>query len=427
MSRQSTYHRQRRGGYVLVEALIVIAGLVALMAALAADQRASIQATQDRLRQRRAEAAAQSALARALGALQNADANLVTLNDEWAVLGDGGNQEFDLGDGSTFRLEIIDAGSRINVNTATEEHLQILPLSQEQFDALLDWREDGFQERPGGAKDAYYSALPQPYNARLGRLTTLSELLLIRGWTARTLYSPLTEVVSTAAPLTDDETNETLPLAAVLTAVSGSPNTNATGQARTNFGNAAAMNPAALAQNFGIDPAAALQIAGGGPYTSFEQLLGQPGMNTDTMQRLLDAVTFTNGEQIEGKINLNTASLAVLQTLPGITPDIASEIVSRQQAGGFTSLGELVTVPGLAGGGAALGRIADTATVGSDTWIVRGYGESGGVGASIEAVVVVRDGRARVQTWERLSEPGIPQWWLWEEEPTATVDAGAVL
>jgi DNA uptake protein ComE-like DNA-binding protein len=353
--------------------------------------------------------------------LQEADPNLVNAEDDWAVLGENGSQEFTLGE-STFRLEIVDAGSLVNVNGAPEEQLQLLPIEQELIDGLLDWREDGFQPRADGAKDEYYNDLEEPYNARLGSLATVSELLLIKGWTARTLFAPQTEVVS-SAPVPEDADGDPLPLAALLTVDSGAPNTRAGGEARVNL-NQAGLSPAALAQ-LGLNPLLAVQIAARAPYASFSSLLSQPGMTPQINQQLLDAVTFTGGARIEGKINLNTATEAVLQTLPNMTPDVAAEIVSRQAGGGFTSLGELATIPGLSG--ALLPQVADAVAVGSDTWIVRAYGESGGVGVAVEAVVGLRDEKVQVRTWDRLSSPGIPEWWDWDEEPAATVEAGAGL
>ena len=412
---------RRRRGFVLVQSLIIIAGLVALMALLAANQRASLQESQDLLR-RRAEVAARSALARALAVLQDADPNVVTLEDDWAVLGAGGTEEFDLGD-ATFRLQILDAGSLMNVNSASEEQLRLLPVEPELIDGLLDWREAGLQPRPDGAKDEYYNELDQPYNARLGPLTTVSELLLVKGWTARALFSPPTDIATTA-PLPEDADGDPLPLAALLTVDSGAPNTRAGGEARVNLGQAG-LSPGALAQQLGLNPLLAVQIVARAPYTSFGALLSLPGLSPQDSQQILDAVTFTGGNRIEGKINLNTATEAVLQTLPNVTPDVAAEIVSRQGAGGFASLGELATLPGLSG--ALLPTVADAATVGSDTWIVRAYGQSGGVGVAIEAVVGLRQDRIEVQTWDRQGSPEIPAWWNWDEEPSATVEAGAGL
>ncbi|MES2463912.1 MAG: helix-hairpin-helix domain-containing protein [Armatimonadota bacterium] len=405
--------RKRQGGFTLVQALVVVAGLVALMAALAAEQRVALNATQDRLRQRRAEVAARSALAVAAATLEEADPHLVTLNDDWALLGEGGTQVTEIG-GSTYRLQILDAGSLVNVNTTTEIQLQSLPLTQEQIDGLLDWREDSTQGRPQGAKDDYYNTLDQPYNARLGPLTTLSELLLIKGWTARGLYSPLTETVSTARVPADAEGNP-LPLVDVLTVQSGMPNTRFDGSTRINIARGIT-NEAALSR-LGLPEAITEQIVRGGPYTSWSDLLSLPGLTPDNAGSLLDEFTFTAGNRLEGKININTVPEALLESLFTLPPDIASTIVSRQAAG-FGSLGELATVPGMTP--SQLAQIADFVGVGSDTWIVRTYGESGGVGVALEAVIGRRGDRTRILSFDRLSGSRVPEWWNWADASTET-------
>ncbi|HZO91902.1 MAG TPA: helix-hairpin-helix domain-containing protein [Chthonomonadaceae bacterium] len=405
-------------GFILVEALVVIAGLVALMAILAANQRASLEDIQSRLRRRRAEAAVQSALARAVAVLQTANPNLVTLHDDWALLGDNGNQEFDLGD-ATFRLQIVDAGSLININQATAQQLSLLPITQEMIDCLLDWRETSLQPRPDGAKDDYYLNLQEPYHVKLGRLTTVSELLLIKNWTAKALYAPLSDSVS-SAPLPEDAEGNPLPLASLITVDNGAPNTRANGQPRLNLGQRG-VSPAALIR-LGLTPNIAAQIVSRAPYPSFSALLSQPGLNGQTIRLLLDNVTVTNGNRVTGKLNLNTASQAVLQTVPNVTPDIAANIVSRQ-ASGFNALSDLTTVPGVSG--ALLGQIANVAAIGSDTWIVRAYGESGGVGVAVEAEVTLSNGEVQIKTWDRVNTAGPPAWWDWQEEPTSTIDAGA--
>ena len=64
--------------------------------------------------------------------------------------------------------------------------------------------------------------------------------------------------------------------------------------------------------------------------------------------------------------------------------------------------------------------------VGGDTWLVRAYGRSGGVGTAVEATVGLRNGQVQVVSWERLSAPGVPAWWDWSTEPSTTVDPGAI-
>ena len=55
-----------------------------------------------------------------------------------------------------------------------------------------------------------------------------------------------------------------------------------------------------------------------------------------------------------------------------------------------------------------LGQLADSFTVGGDTWLVRAYGESGGVGVAVEAAVGLRGGQVQVINWERLGTAGDP-------------------
>lgn len=399
-----------------MQALVVIAGLLALMAMLAADQRVSTQAVQGRLRLRRAEAADDAAVARALAVVQDANPNVVTLNDAWAELGDGGNEEFDLGD-STFRLQIVDAGALVNVNSAASEQMERLPLTQEQIHGLLDWRETKTQPRPDGAKDGYYNSLPTPYNAKLGPLATTDELLLVKGWTGQTLYQAPPSAASDQ--LLTDSAGTALPLASLLTVDSGSPNTQASGSPRINLGQPGA-DPEALTRA-GVRPDLAMQIAARAPLTSWSALLTLPGVDPETAKTLLDAVTFTNDKRVEGKINLNTAPQAVLRTLPAVTPGVASALVSRQSAA-FHSLGELASVRGV--DPPRLAQLAEGVAVGSDTWIVRAYGRSGGAGAAVEAVVGLRGGHAQVLTWTRLNTTGIPLWWGWDAQPRTTAEAG---
>ncbi|MGI4791548.1 MAG: helix-hairpin-helix domain-containing protein [Janthinobacterium lividum] len=403
-------------GYILVQALVVIAGLLALMAMLAADQRVGTQAVQDRLRQRRSDAAVDAAVARALGVVQNTSPSVVTLNDDWAQLGDNGNEKFNLGD-ATFRVQIIDAGALVNVNSAPAEQLQRLPLTQEQVHCLLDWREPKTQARPDGAKDDYYHALPTPYNAELGPLATEDELLLVKSWTGQTLYQ-VPQSASSDQLLTDSEGNS-LPLASLLTVDSGTGNTRASDAQRINLGQPGA-DPTALTQA-GISPDIAMQIEAQAPFTSFTTLLVLPIIQPQTAGALLDTVTFTTSTRVEGKINLNTASQAVLRTLPAVTPSLASAIVNHQSSG-FRKLSELTTLPKMTP--PLLAQIADSVTVGSDTWIVRAYGQSGGVGTAVEAVIGLRDGRAQIITWTRLSTTGLPGWWGWETQTSSAADAG---
>lgn len=415
--------RRKTQGYILVEVMVVVACLVALMGMLLANQRASLQEKQDKMRGQRAEMMARSGLAYAFSTLNDTTTNtsLVTQNDNWYTLGQNGQEEFQLGQGQdSFRIQIVDAGSLININTATETQLQQLPLTQEQTDSLLDWRETGQNARGSGAKDSYYNSLEQPYNTKLGNLYTLSELLLIKGWTAKMLYTTQTDMTSTQIQPQDAQGNP-LPLIGMLTVDSSAPNTQASGTARVNFSQQG-LNQNTLSQIGLNNQAIVAQIVARAPYNSFRALLGIPGMTANTAQTLLNGAGFGTATRLTGKVNINTASEQVLRSLPNLTSDVASAIVGRQSSG-FQSLGELATVPGLSIN--TLAQVADNFTVGCDTWIVRVYGESGGVGAAFEAVVSKVNNKMQIQKWNRLNISGIPAWWGWQPEILTTTQLGA--
>ncbi|WP_395091303.1 type II secretion system protein GspK [Armatimonas sp.] len=395
--------RAQRGG-VMVLTLVILAGLLALLATFAANQNTYLNTTMNTLRERRAEAAARSGLAIALSGLQEVTTNLVKLDDDWALVGGNGTTATELTSGATYRVQILDAGSRLNINTLTETQLQTLPLTSEQVASVLDWREAGQQARTEGAKDQFYNELLTPYNTKLANFTTLTELALVKGWTARTLYTPEAEEI-TATNLLEDEVGETLALISVLTVSSGSPNTTASGGARTNL-NQQNLSPLTMLQ-LGLP----VQLVTQGPFTSFANLLGRNGVAPQAAQQVLDTASFSTQTRLTGKVNINTAPEAVLLSLPGMTSDITSAIVTRQSTG-FASLGELTSIPALTG--ALLGQVADAVCVGSDTFIVRAWGESGGAGVALEALVGIRNSKPQVLKLERINSTTIPAWWRWE-------------
>lgn len=60
-------------------------------------------------------------------------------------------------------------------------------LSADLLDALGDWLDSDDTPRPGGAETTYYSTLTPPYAAKNGRLDTLDELRLVKGFDSKVL------------------------------------------------------------------------------------------------------------------------------------------------------------------------------------------------------------------------------------------------
>jgi len=84
---------------------------------------------------------------------------------------------------------LVRGGATSMVDVARFQRLlALLDLPAELALSLADWMDaDGEVQSPGGAEDAYYLALPQPYRAANRPLVELDELLLVKGFDADTL------------------------------------------------------------------------------------------------------------------------------------------------------------------------------------------------------------------------------------------------
>jgi type II secretory pathway component PulK len=180
--------RTRRGA-TFIMTVAILASVVAVLVGARATQQVAVRSAINRMEQRRAKLAAQAGLTYCLKAFEGQSATTTTTSDTWYSYGNAGGVEYDLGN-TSFRIQIIDESSRVDLNTADETMLQKLPLTQEQIDSLQDWREAGTTPRPQGAKNDYYAALDHPYYAKYRTLDSMDELLQVRGFTASTLYAP---------------------------------------------------------------------------------------------------------------------------------------------------------------------------------------------------------------------------------------------
>lgn len=72
--------------------------------------------------------------------------------------------------------------------------------------------------------------------------------------------------------------------------------------------------------------------------------------------------TTTSGVNKDGKININTATVGELDTLPGIGPARAADIISyREQNGGFKSIEDIKNIKGI--GDASFEKLKDKITI----------------------------------------------------------------
>lgn len=94
-------------------------------------------------------------------------------------------------DGATYEARVTAESGRIDINFVSGEALKEVlrngGLSGDEAervgDAILDWRDEDDQPRPGGAEEQDYASLPEPVRPRNGRLNSVGELRYVRGVT----------------------------------------------------------------------------------------------------------------------------------------------------------------------------------------------------------------------------------------------------
>jgi len=138
-------------------------------------------------------------------------------------------------------------------------------------------------------------------------------------------------------------------------------------------------NPGVFTLPYGSRVDDVLQMAGGGTIYADVSRINLAAFLRDAMQIRIPAfgedlddlfvydetaeAAQTPGAATSGLVNVNTASLTELQTLPRIGPAMAPRIVDFREAyGNFASVDELINIPGI--GDATLAGLRDLVTVG---------------------------------------------------------------
>jgi DNA uptake protein ComE-like DNA-binding protein len=394
--------RRAQRGSALITALMVMLVLVGLIAALAPGVRMDVRAAGADGEALQALYAARAGVSMALAVLNRDGIGTDGAQDEWATLGTGGAEEFTVGT-ERFRVEVIDASSRIDLNRADRTTLLRLPgIDDTTVDAILAWR--GPAGAAGTTTDAGsdYETLPTPYRLKAAPFDSVEELLLVEGVTPSLLYGPQDGSMSL----------EQAPWADLLFVDTASPNVDADGNVRTDLNNVALGDLLALTGNtLPRDQAQAIiQYRQRTPFTSLADLLSVPRVTPNAVRSLMDQLTLQPGPQLTGRLNVNTATLEALETLPGVDADMAQQIVDqRQTAGDIQNIGDLLDL-----GQPLFRSLVDRVTTKSSVFLVRARGElDNGTYRAVEAWVHRDNGRSRVIRWREM--PRWPGWdgWGW--------------
>jgi general secretion pathway protein K len=403
----------KRRGTVFILALLTVVALTAVVASMSISQRSAVLSRLRRVEMIRAERIAEAGIQRAIAELSTRTTGPVLTTDSWATLGNNGDDRFVVG-ADSFRIQVIDASSLVNINNAPEEQLQRMPLTQEEIDSILDYRSAGQTPRPTGAKDDYYNSLTTPYNAKLLPFETPDELLQVRGMTPKTLYQPQENVSGTT--LVGGTADSQPALIDLITTDSSCSQVDAAGTQKRNINTA---NQQAIQQVVGSAQVATqiFQRRQTTPFTTMGQVLQVPGVTTQIAKTLLDSFQIGNGAVQTGKINLNTATEAVLNTIPNLPADLVQTILSRQSQG-FQSLGEIMDLPGYSVQVAQ--QTVDQFSVTSDTFLVRVVGTAGSSKVTLIGVVTFRNNIPTLIRIEHPAESNVSaSRWGWNDEPTS--------
>ena len=366
--------------------------------------------------------------------------------------------------------ELLDAAA--DVDTSGQAMLMGLPgMTVDVADAILDWLDEDDEPRENGAEIDFYSSLDPPYAPKNGPLETIEEMLLIRGVTPDLLFgrdinrNGMIDVHEVDVPLNAvfDTGDGSLDRgwSGLLTLYSAEKNVDQYGVPRIDLNNddlktlfeelsevfdvGWATFIVAYRQN-GADSGTGEAVAAADQAIDFSrparipivQVLDLIGIKVRArlannagsillespfaddpfamgayLPKLMDSVTATGEPIIPGRININQAPLSVLLAIPGMTDEIATQIVNQRDM-----TGEEVNDANFAHETWLLSRAIVTldemrlflpyVTAGGDVYRAQivGYFDSGNISARSEVVVDATSAYPRVVFWRDISHLG---------------------
>lgn len=177
-----------RKGFALVLTLVITALMVAVTAELIHQVYVDTSLSRGFRDGQQASLLAESGIEGGKKLLQMALSNqdYSSLSDKWA-------QPFKLDDETgAITITAAEESGKIYLNDLAKDNYrheilrrlgQHLKLPDTLWNALIDWLDSNDMQEPDGAESSYYLSLKKPYRARNGKLATLGELSLVKGFT----------------------------------------------------------------------------------------------------------------------------------------------------------------------------------------------------------------------------------------------------
>ena len=239
---------------------------------------------------------------------------------------------------------LVDEASKLNLNTATLDMLQALPMMpQDVASSILNWRSPTNKTVQGGAS-VEYATLNPPYSCKNAPFETVDELKLVMGVTTDILYGAdlnlngimdpnesAQNIISTGAGSSGGMNGGILDCVTVFTR---EPNTRVDGTPRLNINGSGAGGLSGLLEKaLGKTRSRAIlqRLAAVKTCRSMLEVFVRSGMTADEFAKVSDDITVATNAFFTGLVNVNTASAPVLACLPGVGTTNAQAVVTYRQ------------------------------------------------------------------------------------------------
>ena len=232
---------------------------------------------------------------------------------------------------------LVDEGSKLNINNTnvTAEMLELLPrMTPELAAAIIDWRDANEDVTANGAEADTYARLRPAYYCKNATFDSLDELRLVNGATMEILLGEDVNRNGVLDPSESDDNRNGIAdpgIMEYLTVASRESNLRSGGAQRLNINGSREPIITVLSETFGTVRANQILARLGPPTRRFGSLLEfyrVSGMSATEFALIETEFSTSYDSTILGRVNVNTASAAVLTCIPGIGEDKAAEMVN---------------------------------------------------------------------------------------------------
>ncbi|MBW8016817.1 MAG: hypothetical protein FVQ82_11570 [Planctomycetes bacterium] len=355
------YDNLFRGGSSLVMVLWIFVLLTVITAVVAQTSRLDTRISAVAGDKLRCKWAARAGMETAIGILNDDEPISDGLGDLWSDNPED-LEQIEL-DGCSFSVKVTDEASKLNINVLNKKMLMYLPdMTEEIANSILDWRDKNDDERTGSAEGGYYLNIPYPYQIKNKGLSTIRELLRVKGVTEELFYGPQNR--DTFAETADDNVIYNEGWINYLTCYSRELNKDAEGNNRVDINKA---SEKVLMQKLQLNQSYAKWIvqnrkkgfkslgdlisssSPAKPKSSSGNSKNAVPLDIQTVLGIVEKVTIANKKTVHGKININTASKVVLITLFSGKEQIVDDIIAYRlsQLNGIETFEQLAEISSL--------------------------------------------------------------------------------